>query len=167
MSAIEIRPGEAADLPGLTRLYNYYVENTPITFDIEPYTVESRGAWFRQFRATGPHRLVVAVKEGVVAGYASTTMFRSRAAYATTVETSVYVATDCRGDGIGSKLYEALFESISGEDLHRALGGITLPNEASVALHKRFGFRLTGTFTEVGQKFGQYWDVAWYEKVLE
>lgn len=167
MCAIEIRPGEEGDLPALTTLYNYYVENTPITFDVEPYTVEGRGAWFRQFGATGPHRLLVALKGGVVAGYASTSTYGTKAAYATTVETSIYVATDCRGDGIGSKLYEALFESISGEDVHRALGGITLPNEASVALHHRFGFSLVGTFSEVGHKFGKYWDAAWYEKVLE
>jgi len=76
MAGIEIRAANRADLPRLTEIYNYYVINTPITFDIEPYTVERRGAWFEQFALSGRHRLLVAEENGQVIGYAGTMRFR-------------------------------------------------------------------------------------------
>lgn len=167
MPACEIRPGADTDLPALTNLYNHYVEHTPITFDTRPHTVESRRDWFRRFAETGPHRLMVAIEAGALLGYASATAFRPKPAYSTSVETSVYVAPESHGSGIGSSLYTALFEALAGEDLHRAYGGITLPNEPSIALHKRFGFRHIATYSEVGRKFGKYWDIDWFEKVLD
>lgn len=101
-----------------------------------------------------------------ILGYATSGPHRPKPAYATSVETSVYVAHDAGRRGLGTLLYDALFHSLSGEDLHRAYAGITQPNEASVRLHTRFGFRHLGTFGEVGRKFGRYWDVAWYAKEL-
>src|SRR5947208_4359595 len=92
--------------------------------------------------------------------------FVARAAYATLVETRVYCRPEETGQGLGAALYTRLFQELAGQDVHRAYAGISLPNEASVALHKRFGFELIGTFTEVGRKFGRYWDVAWFEKRL-
>jgi phosphinothricin acetyltransferase len=73
---------------------------------------------------------------------------------------------DAHGNGIGSMLYGELFRLLAGEDVHRAVAGIAQPNEVSVALHGRFGFELVGRFTEVGRKFGRYWDVDWYERRL-
>ena len=100
-------------------------------------------------------------------GYASSSVFRPKAAYETSVETSVYVDPGWTGRGVGSRLYERLFAALEQEDVHRAYAGITLPNSGSVALHERFGFTLVGVFTHAGRKFGRYWDVAWYEKHLE
>jgi len=82
------------------------------------------------------------------------------------VETSVYLAPEVIGKGAGSRLYERLFDSLKREDVHRAYGGIALPNPASIALHEKFGFKRVALFTEQGRKFGRYWDVAWYEKQL-
>jgi phosphinothricin acetyltransferase len=79
---------------------------------------------------------------------------------------SVYLATEVTGHGIGTALYSRLFEELEGEDVHRAHGGIAIPNPASIALHERFGFRRVAYFTEQGRKLGRYWDVAWYEKRL-
>ncbi len=166
MDDIRIRAAERGDLPRLTEIYNYYVENTPITFDIEPYTIERRAKWFEQFSATGRHRLVVAESGGVVRGYAGTTQFRAKATYDTTVETTIYCAAGVEGKGIGSRLYAGLFDAIAGEDIRRIVAGYTLPNAASAALHRRFGFKLVGVFREVGRKFGKYWDVAWNERPL-
>ena len=87
---IRIRPASRADLPRLTEIYNHYVIHTPVTFDVEPYTVERRGAWFDQFALTGRYQLIVAEEDGLVLGYAGTMRFRPKAAYDTTVETTVY-----------------------------------------------------------------------------
>ena len=163
---IAIRPARIGDLPRLTEIYNHYIVHTPITFDLEPYTVEQRREWFGKFHETGRHRLLVADMAGVVAGYAGAYQFRPKAAYDTTVETTIYCAPEFTGRGIGSVLYMALFEALRGEDVRMAVAGVTLPNDASVALHGRFGFRPAGVFHAVGRKFGRYWDVGWYEREL-
>jgi hypothetical protein len=89
MKEIRMRAAVRADLARLTEIYNYYVVNTPVTFDVEPYTVERRQAWFAQFGAAGRYRLLVAEGDAGVVGYAGTTRFRPKAAYDTTVETTV------------------------------------------------------------------------------
>ncbi len=164
MNEIEIRPGERRDLPRLTEIYNYYVVNTPVTFDVEPYTVERREPWFAQFAGTGRHRLLVAETAGAIVGYAGTTKFRPKAAYDTTVETTIYCAPEAVGKGIGKRLYGALFESLRGEDIHRFVAGYALPNAATAAIHQHFGFKVVGVFSENGRKFGKYWDVCWTER---
>jgi phosphinothricin acetyltransferase len=166
-AAISIRPARETDLPRLTEIYNHYVINTPITFDLDPVSVDQRRLWLAQFAEAGPHRLLVAEDAGRVVGYAGSHQFRTKKAYDTTVETTIYCAHDHTGRGIGATLYTALFDTIRGEDLRIAIAGVTLPNEASVALHARFGFTPVGVMHQVGRKFGQYWDVGFYEKRLE
>ncbi|MGH2829213.1 MAG: GNAT family N-acetyltransferase [Actinomycetota bacterium] len=162
-----IRPAADADLPPLTALYNHYVRTSPATFDVDEFTVESRREWFGHYAPAGRHRLLVAVDEdGGIAGYATSSRYRPKAAYESSVETSVYVAHSATGQGVGTALYTALFDALAGLDVHRAFAGVTLPNDASVALHHRFGFRRVALFTEQGRKFGRYWDVAWFEKAL-
>jgi len=163
---VAVRYAEERDLARLTEIYNHYVLTTAITFDLEPFAVDERRAWLAKFSRRGPHRLFVAERDGVVLGYAGTTGFRDRRAYDTTVEVTVYCAPEATGRGIGTLLYRALFEALAGEDLHLAIAGTTLPNDASIALHERFGFTLVGVMHSVGWKFDRYWDVAWYEKVL-
>jgi phosphinothricin acetyltransferase len=165
--SVAVRYAEERDLARLTEIYNHYVLTTPITFDLEPFTVEQRRAWLAKFSRTGPHRLFVAEQDGVVLGYAGTTGFRDRRAYDTTVETTIYCAPDATGRGLGTLLYAALFDALRGEDIRMAIAGMTLPNDASNALHERFGFTLVGVMHEVGRKFDRYWDVAWYEKFIE
>ena len=166
MPDVAIRAAEPRDLEPLARLYDHYIENTAITFDIEPYGTEGRRPWFESFATTGPHRLVVADADGLAVGYASSQTFRAKAAYATSVETSIYLDPAWTGRGVGVRLYSALFEILAGEDVHRAYAGVTLPNDASIVLHERFGFERVGVFREVGRKNGEYWDVAWFEKPL-
>ena len=161
-----IRAAATEDVPRLTEIYNHYIVHTQATFDIEPMTVEQRLEWFSHYASTGPHRLLVADDDGVVCGFATSSPHRARAAYATSVETSVYCDPERIGRGIGSMLYSRLFDELAGEDLHRALAGITLPNDASVSLHERFGFVKIGEYSEVGRKFRRFWNVAWFEKHL-
>ena len=163
---VTVRRAAERDLPHLTEIYNHYVRETPITFDVEPYRVEQRRAWLAKFSARGRHQLFVAEQDGLVLGYAGTTGFRDKRAYDTTVEMTVYCAPDAVGRGLGRLLYAGLFDALRGEDIRSAVAGITLPNDASVALHERFGFTLAGVMHEVGRKFDRYWDVAWYEKRL-
>jgi phosphinothricin acetyltransferase len=161
-----IRPATSADLARLTEIYNHYVLTSPVTFDLEPLTVEQRSAWLLEHGNTGRHRLLVADEQGRIVGYASTSRFRDRAAYNTTVEASVYCAPEAVGRGIGTALYSSLFPAIAGEDINRIVAGITLPNVASVALHRAFGFAQVGVFSQNGRKFDRYWDVAWFERPL-
>ena len=164
MPELCVRPAIPDDLLRLTEIYNHYVIHTPVTFDIEPYTVEQRVSWFSQFGEQGRYRLMVAEENGLVLGYAGTTRFRPKPAYDTTVETTIYCAQEAIGKKIGSRLYGALFETLKDEDINRFVAGYTLPNPASAALHQRFGFKPIGIFTQVGRKFGRYWDVAWNER---
>ncbi|WPO73202.1 MULTISPECIES: GNAT family N-acetyltransferase [unclassified Streptomyces] len=169
---VQVRPGVESDLSALTELYNHYVRETAVTFDTVAFLPEERRPWLLSHPQDGPHRLLVAqdrdpgARPGRLLGYATSSPFRPRPAYATSVEVSVYCAPDAAGRGIGTLLYKELLAALEGEDLHRAYAGIAQPNEASVRLHERFGFRHVGTYEEVGRKFGRYWDVAWYERPL-
>ncbi len=166
MNDVNVRPAVRADLPRLTEIYNHYVINTPITFDLKPVTVEERLRWFEGHAGGARHRLFVAEIGGTVMGWAGTGSFRDRAAYDTSVETTIYCAPDATGRGIGAAMYRVLFDALRNEDINRLLAGITLPNDASVKLHRRFGFTEVGVFSECGRKFDRYWDVAWLERPL-
>jgi len=162
--SIDVRPGRLDDLPCLTAIYDHYILRSHATFDTEP---GERRPWFDGYAESGPHRLLVATGEqGAILGYATSSTFRARAAYGTTVETTVYLAPGAVGRGVGSALYGALLPILSSEGLHRAVAGIALPNDASLALHRRFGYRDVGTYSEVGHKFGQFWDVHWMQREL-
>jgi phosphinothricin acetyltransferase len=165
MATFVIRPAVLEDLPALTDIYNHYVINTAITFDVRPLTIDERRPWFDDHHTSGPHRLLVAVDDvGACVGYASTSRWRPKAAYDTTVESSVYCRADIVGKRCGTTLYAALFDAVSAEDIHTIVAGVSLPNAASIALHKRFGFQPVGVFHAVGRKFDRYWDVAWFER---
>src|SRR5262249_40460404 len=103
---------------------------------------------------------------GARLGYASTSRWRPKAAYETTVESSVYCQPEAVGRGCGTALYTALFEALREEDVQTIVAGVSLPNPASVTLHERFGFRSVGVFHRVGRKFDRYWDVQWFERPL-
>ena len=164
---VQIRSAIDGDLAELVNIYNHYVENTAFTFDTTTFSMQDRIGWFASFSEDGPYRLMVAERDGQVLGYASSSPFKQRPAYDTSVETTVYVDPGNSGSGIGAGLYEALLEQlVNDERLHRAYGGIALPNPGSVALHEKLGFKLAGTYREVGYKLDRYWDVAWYEKDL-
>ena len=169
MTALEqltIRACEPADLEAVNDIYNHYVATSPATFDLDPITIEQRREWFSHYGTTGRHRALVATDAERVIGWATSSPVRPRRAYETSIETTVYCAADATGRGVGTALYEALFQQLAGEDIHRAYAGITQPNEASVALHERFGYRRVALYSEQGRKFGRYWDVAWFEKRL-
>lgn len=164
---MHIRPARDADLPALTDLYNHYILNTPATFDLEPFTVERRRReWFSRFADTGPHRLLVADDHGDILGMTYSGPFRPKAAYQSSVETSVYCRHDTTGRGLGRQLYEALFNALADQPLHQAFALITLPNDPSETLHRRLHFQHSGTLKAPGRKFDQYWDVAIWQRPI-
>jgi len=163
---ITIRPATIDDLASITEIHNHYIVHTHITFDVQPNRPEDRVTWFHEHSDGGRYQMVVACDSEGVLGYACTGRHRAKAAYDTTVESSVACRPGSVGCGIGTLLYQALFEAIGDQDINRIVAGIAQPNPASNALHERFGFKRIGLFTEVGRKFEKYWDVMWMERPL-
>jgi len=161
----DIRLAKHSDLPQIVEIYNHYVVNTHFTFDIDPFTVATRSGWWAQFNNKRCQCWVIT--DGTLGGYACSTPFKTKRAYKTSVEVSVYLDTESTGHGLARPLYERLFTELTLQDVHRAYAGIALPNEPSVKFHERCGFNKVATFHEVGRKFDRYWDVAWYERSCE
>ena len=157
---------DARDYAAIVGIYNHYIETSHATFDVTPFSVATRNAWFCQFAPHGPYRLLVARDGPAVIGFCCSTALKSRPAYRQSVESTVYVAESALHRGTGRLLYRALFKQLAQEELHRAYAAITLPNDASIKLHESFGFEQIGVQHEVGYKFDRYWDVALFEKCL-
>ena len=156
-------PGDA---DALLALRNHYIAHSFATFDESPLRLAAVQDWIAGFAATGPHRLLVARDGGGLRGFCSSQPYRAHPAFARTIETSVYVAPDAAGAGVGSALYERLFAGLAGRGLHRAVAGIALPNEASLRLHARFGFRPVGVFDEYAHKNGRAISSQWMQRAM-
>jgi phosphinothricin acetyltransferase len=161
-----IRPADATDLDSLHSLRNHYICNSYATFDEGLMSKEAVNAWMGSFGRSGPHRLYVATDAGRLLGFAGSQQYRNHPAFRKTIETSIYVAPGAVGRGIGSALYENLFKELSGEDLHRAVVGISLPNDASVRMHRKTGFTEVGTFAEYAIKHDSYVSSVWMQRAL-
>lgn len=157
-----IRRAEESDLQELLDIYNYEVKNGVATLDLQPKDLAQWREWFDGHKSAH-HPLLVAEREGRVAGYASLSSYREKEAYRSTAELSVYVAPDARGCGVATALMEAILkEARRDESLHTVVSVITSGNEASCRLHEKFGFEFCGTIREVGMKFGRYLDIDNY-----
>jgi phosphinothricin acetyltransferase len=154
------------DLDAIVRIDNYTAAHSTANFASRPTSVSERLAWFEQHSATGKYPLLVARKDGTVIGYAASNRYRDHEALEATVEVSVALDADCRGQGIGAALYEELFALLGVQPVHVALAGIALPNDASVALHRRFGFTDVGTFRDYARKNDQYISSLWMQRVF-
>jgi phosphinothricin acetyltransferase len=159
-----VRPARRGDVAALTVIYNHYVEHSVATFDAEPVPAADRAAWLESFPAAGPFRLLVAVHGDRVLGWASSSHYRAHPAFARTVEVSIYLDPGSRGQGAGSLLYGALLDVLRAEPVHLAVAGIALPNDASVALHRKFGFTNVGIFDEYAVKNGTYISSLWMQR---
>jgi len=161
---VGIRPATADDLPQIVEILNYTAANSIASFDTRPVSVGERSGWFGQFSHAGPYRLLVAQRGNRVVGYACSGRYRDHEAFRETVEVSIALGTSSRGQGVGTALYRELFECLAGEPVHVALAGIALPNDASVALHRKFGFTEVGVFREYAVKNGQYISSIWMQR---
>jgi L-amino acid N-acyltransferase YncA len=158
----QIRDAEAADAARCAAIYAPYVVDTVISFETVPPSPTEM--WGRMSAALGTHAWLVAEREGYVVGYAYGHPFAPRAAYRWACETSIYLDRDQRGAGVGRVLYGALLERLAGRGYRTALGGMTLPNEASARLHRALGYAPAGVYRRVGWKNGAWHDVAWYQR---
>lgn len=161
-----IRAAESDDAAGINAVYNPFILESAATFETDPISDTDRRAWIGRLTADPRHPVIVAEEGGVISGFANAAPFDLRPAYGTSVKTSVFVSPECSAKGVGRGLYSALFEAMSGVDVHRAYALIVEPNAASVALHEAFGFAHISTLNDVGRKFGRYHSVMWLEKRL-
>lgn len=162
---IHVRPASEDDLSDIAAIYNHEIVNSIATFDLEPPTL----AYWRKRLAgnhPGDHLLVAVDVDEDVVGYAYSWSYRPRPAYSLTRETSIYLDPSVRGRGIAGALYPALLETMARSGVHTAVALVALPNPASIRLHERCGFSHVGTMREVGYKFDEWIDVAWYQKML-
>ena len=162
---MNIRPATEADAQALVNIYNPYILDTLITFEYTTVTAEEFAGRIRKV-LEGGYPYLVAEEDGRIVGYSYATQFRTRVAYRYTVETTVYLDRSAAGKGIGTSLYSALLDELRKRKFHLAIGGITLPNPASQALHEKLGFKQVASFHEVGYKFDQWVDVGFWELKL-
>lgn len=162
---MEIRPVNRTDASEIAEIYNYYIENFHATFETETIDGAEMLSRIEEGQAAGYPFLVGHFGNEIV-GYAYGRRFRPRFAYLHSIEVSVYVKHGNRGQQIGTLLYQALLSEIRQKDFHAVIGGISLPNDASVRLHERFGFEKVAHFREVGRKFGRWIDVGYWQLIL-
>ncbi len=168
---ITIRMATPADDKELLQIYAPYVENTAITFEYEVPSLEEFTKRIQNTLKTYPY--LVAVESGRIVGYSYASMFKARAAYSHSVETSIYMKRDCRGKGIGKKLYKALEDTLKRQhviNLNAGIGYIAVEDEhldhTSVFFHESMGYKQVAHFTKCGYKFGRWYDLIWMEKML-
>jgi phosphinothricin acetyltransferase len=164
-SSAIIRDAHDNDIVAMHEVYSPIVESSPISLELEPPSIIELSDRVKKYQSKWAW--IIYEQEGKLLGYAYGAPHRERAAYQWTVETSVYVSSEARGQGVGTALYSTLLTRLTELGYCNALAIIVLPNEASVAAHARAGFKEVGVFPAVGRKFGRWYDVGWYYKKLQ
>lgn len=159
-----IRSLHIQDAQAVLDIYNYYVLNTTVTFDIDPISLETFKTKIEHIQANYP--FLVFEEDGHILGYAYGSRFRPKPAYDYVVESTVYVKHGHHGKKIGTLLYAELLNKLKQMDLHTVVGVLTVPNDASIKLHERFGFKQVAKLDEVGFKFGQWQNIGIWQLFL-
>lgn len=166
MSPPSLRLATADDLVAINDIYNYYVPRSTCTYQLEPETLADRQLWFDE-HSPDKYPVLVAEVDGRVAGWGSLSKFRERAAYAPTVEASVYIHHQMHRRGLGRLLLRDLIERARAAGFHSIIGGASADQTASIALQESLGFRRVAHLVEVGYKFGQWLDVVYLQLMLQ
>ena len=161
---MKIRAAEESDLTAIAAIYGHEARTGISTFDTEPRSIDE---WRERLgsTATGDHLLVAADDETIL-GYANSTAYRPKPCYAGTRETSIYLAPEAQGQGIGRQMYDDLLGWLSADGIRTVVAAVALPNPASLALHRVCGFDEVGVMKDVGRKFDRWIDVLWLQKAL-
>ena len=160
-----VRKIDSKDIQTIKSIYNHYIINTLVSFEEQPVSAEEMQTRVEKVTSLGLPWLV-AEKNGEVVGYAYAGSWNPRSAYKNSAEITVYLSHQHLGKGWGSRLYQQLFQELERTQVHTVIGGIALPNNASVALHEKFGLTKVAHYKEVGYKFGQWIDVGYWQKLL-
>lgn len=161
----QIRFAKETDVQDILNIYSHYIISTAITFEYEIPSLTDFKNRMEKIQKQFPW--LVYEEDGVILGYAYASIHKERAAYQWNVELSIYLSNNNTSHGIGTKLYKALIDIVTYQGYKNAYGCITLPNEKSIALHKRFGFEEIGVFPNTGNKFNRWHDVIWFGKQLK
>ncbi len=162
---LTIRPASAEDLAAINAIYNFYVETSPATFDLEPMTAAWREDWFAA-RTVAGFPVLVADVGGQVAGWCCLSAWSPKKAYGNTADESIYIGDGFRGRGVGKALLSAIVDEARALDIHVVMAGIVGCQEPSLALHRSLGFVEAGRYEHMGFKLGQWHDVHWYQRHL-
>jgi L-amino acid N-acyltransferase YncA len=160
-----IRDAGSGDFDSIAAIYNHYIRETIVTFEEQAITAQDIAGRVDEV-ASSSLPWLVAEDAGKLVGYAYASKWKGRCAYRFSVESTVYLDPEVTGRGIGTRLYEALFSILRQRSIHAVIGGISLPNAASIALHEKFGMRKVAHFPEVGFKFGRWIDVGYWQITL-
>jgi len=160
-----IRAATPADAEAIARIYNHYVRETIVTFEEEQVSLSDMTGRMAEVAAASLPWLV-AEQGGSIVGYARATKWRPRSGYRYSVETTIYLDPQRLRAGVGTAVYRTLLEQLKQCGFHTAIGGVALPNAASIALHEKLGFRKVAQFSEVGFKLGKWIDVAYWQLSL-
>lgn len=150
-----------AEAKQIAAIYSEYVLNSSATFEIIPPSAQVIQS--RILEVIKTHPWIVAEQDGKILGYAYASVFRTRQAYAWSTESTVYVQKNCHGRGVGTLLYKNLFRLLKHQGFYTVIGGITIPNDSSVALHERLGFTKVAHLNKIGFKMGSWWDVGYWQ----
>jgi phosphinothricin acetyltransferase len=159
-----IRKVQLKDASELKDIYNHYILNSVISFELHAIDTNEMVKRIEKVYNTLPW--IVYEENSKILGYAYAGKWKERSAYQQSVESSVYIKNDQQGRGIAFMLYFELIEQLKKINIHAIMGGIALPNEASIALHEKMGFEKVAHFKEVGYKFGRWIDVAYWQLLL-
>ncbi len=160
-----LRSASRSDIDSINEIYNWHSQNGFSTFS-EETSLHEREKWFQRFDSP-KHIALVAEENEKVVGIACSFAYRGGGVFENTIETSIYIHPNFMGRGLGSKLYDSLFENLKGLAIHRVVVGIALPNEGSVAIHKKFGFEEIGIFDDYAFYKGEYRSSLWMQKRME
>lgn len=162
-----IRPADTGDAQGIASIYNHYITDTVVTFEESTLSGDEMAGRIRDILSLDLPWLVAVGDTGEIVGYAYASRWNGRCAYRYAVEITVYLSHQFTSQGLGSRLYEALFSQLRKHSMHVVIGGIALPNPASIALHEKFGMEKVAHFKEVGFKFDQWIDVGYWQGIID
>lgn len=160
----EISTAELVDASAISKIYNHYIRESVVTFELEE--IDSHEMQRRMTSTMADYPWLTLKVDGELLGYAYATKWRERVAYQSTAETAIYLHKDAIGKGYGKPLYEALIKEMTERKFHVLMGVIALPNRESSALHERLGFKKAAHFNEVGYKFDRWVDVGYWQMTL-
>ncbi len=167
MSAeVAVREAIADDFVAIAEIYNHYISETVVTFEVDPVSADEMRSRYDRVIEHGFPWLVAVVDDEEVAGYAYAAQWHQRAAYRFSAEITVYLSPNHTGRGIGSALYADLIDRLTAKGIHTIIGGVALPNPASVVLHEKFGMQRAAYYRQVGFKFDRWIDVGYWQRIL-